>query len=167
MNLLNILAQEKPASPMSDCSDVSTTSTTGSNSSHSLNFDEDKEYVLCGIIDFADATRSFTVFDLALIITYLMIDCKLDNPLEVGGHALAGYLTEFNLNQVEKEALPLLVCGRLVQSLVIGRYTYLQDPANEYPLSTEKHGWPLLFLLWEHSMKELYEFWKQIADSYT
>lgn len=159
MNLLNILAQEKPSST------VSTTSTTGSNSL-SVTEDKDRDYILCGIIDFADATHSFPVFDLAMMIMYLMIECKLDNPLEVGRHVLAGYLTEFDLKQVEKEALPLLVCGRLVQSLVIGRYTYWQNPTNIYPLDTEKRGWPLLFRLWKHSMKELYDFWTQITDSY-
>lgn len=166
VNLLNMLAKEKPSSPMSDSSEVSTTSTTGSNSSYGLSFTEEKTYNLCGIIDFADATYSYPVFDLALITAYLMIDCNLDDPLEVGGHTLAGYLTEFELNQSEREALPLLVCARLVQSLVMGRYTYLQDTTNEYPLDTEKRGWPLLFKLWEHSMKELHDFWKQIADSY-
>lgn len=161
MNLLNILAQEKPLSPMFDSSDISTTSTIGKNS-----VNDGKDYILCGIIDFADATHSFQVFDLAMMITYLMIECKLDNPLEVGGHVLAGYLTEFDLKDVEKEALPLLVCGRLVQSLVIGRYTYGQNPTNVYPLDTEKRGWPLLFRLWKHSMKELYDLWTQITDSY-
>nr|CAD7424511.1 unnamed protein product [Timema monikensis] len=47
------------------------------------------------------------------------------------------------------------ICTRLCQSLVMGEYSHLQDPGNDYLLTTAKTGWGLLQTLWGTEQDEL------------
>ena len=46
---------------------------------------------------------------------YMMVESKIVDPLEVGGHVLAGYLTTMDLTDVEFDALKMCVAGRFAQ----------------------------------------------------
>ena len=52
--------------------------------------DEMDGYKISGIIDFGDMQRSCYVFEVAITIMYMMVESKIVDPLEVGGHVLAG-----------------------------------------------------------------------------
>lgn len=117
-------------------------------------------------IDFMDMTYSYTVFDIAILIAYMSIDSQIVDQLDVGGHILAGYLTELPLNEAERDVLQICICGRLVQSLVLGAYSFHMNPQNSYVMTTAKRGWPLLRKYWQTSKSELHSRWDKILNSY-
>ena len=46
---------------------------------------------------------------------YMMVESKIVDPLEVGGHVLAGYLNLMDLTDDEFDALKMCVAGRFAQ----------------------------------------------------
>jgi Ser/Thr protein kinase RdoA (MazF antagonist) len=52
---------------------------------------DDNTYVIAGILDFQDAGNTHPLYDLAMLIGYASLQATTFDPLEVGGHALAGY----------------------------------------------------------------------------
>ncbi len=96
----------------------------------------------------------------------MMVESNVVDPIEGGGHVLAGYLTEMKLTDLEWKVLKECVAARFAASLVMGAYTYLQDPGNEYMLTTAAKGWKRLAQLWNTPKDELCKIWKGVADSY-
>jgi len=58
------------------------------------------------------------------------------------------------------------VSARLCQSLVLGAYSYLQDPGNDYLLSTAAKGWNVLDIIWNTPQTELMRRWKKHVTAY-
>jgi len=56
--------------------------------------------------------------------------------------------------------------NRWAQSLVLGAWTYKQDPSNDYVLTTAKNGgWRILTQFWKDTTDEdLMKEWQKIAD---
>nr|XP_034970030.1 hydroxylysine kinase isoform X2 [Zootoca vivipara] len=103
------------------------------------------QYRVSGILDFSDMSYGYYVFEVAILIMYMMIESK--DPLSVGGHVLAGYESVVPLTEEERGALFLLVTGRFAQSLVMAAHTTLLQPENkEYLMTTSKTGWKRLQL---------------------
>lgn len=121
---------------------------------------------VAALLDFADVTKSYFVFDVAIAITYLSIECEEAGQLDVGGHFIAGYTVHRKLNDVEMTSLKVLICSRLCQSLVYGAHAYAQQPGNEYLLTTSKRGWPLLHKIWRTDLGELLAKWQSIISDY-
>ncbi|WAR22501.1 HYKK-like protein, partial [Mya arenaria] len=117
------------------------------------------------ILDWAHVTKSYFVFDIAINIAYLSIECEENKQLDVGGHILKGYANYRKINDVEFQSIPLLVCCRLCQSLVYGAHAYSQQPGNEYLISTAKKGWPLLRKYWNADFTNLLNKWKSMIES--
>lgn len=117
-------------------------------------------------IDFFHATYSYLVYDIAIVIAYLSIESKLVDPLDVGGHVLAGYLTERTIAKEEFQVLNLCICGRLCQTLVIGAYCYYKNPGNEYILTTSKRGWDVLRKYRSTTNEKIIDRWNHIIDEY-
>ena len=124
------------------------------------------EYEVFSVIDFGDSQKNPLIFELAITTMYMMTQCKVIDPNEVGGHVMAGYQTVRPLPEVEKEILRVSVAARYAQSLVMGAYTYMQDPSNDYVLVTAQHGWKNLKQFWDLPASDLYAKWDQIQDSY-
>ena len=55
---------------------------------------------------------------------------------------------------------------RYAQSLVMGAYSYAQDPGNEYLLITSKTGWQILTKFWSLSQEQLYQQWDEVIKEY-
>ncbi|KAK2176613.1 hypothetical protein NP493_652g03063 [Ridgeia piscesae] len=127
---------------------------------------EDQQYDMCAVIDFGGSANSYYVFEVAITIMYMMVESSVIDPMKVGGHILAGYLSEQPLTDVEFDLLKVCVAGRYAQSLVMGAYTYTLDKGNEYLLVTAKNGWPQLRRLWNMSQTELYDQWRQTIQTY-
>ncbi|XP_059148682.1 hydroxylysine kinase-like [Physella acuta] len=104
---------------------------------------------IIGVIDFGDATFSLYIFEVAIAMTYVMINQHGIPPLQAAGQVLAGYLSRMTLTQVELDHLKLCICSRFVQSLVMGYFSFSQDPGNDYILTHAKRVWPMLKSLWE------------------
>jgi len=109
-------------------------------------------------------TYSYYVYEIAIAIMYAMLNSTIVDPLDVGGHILAGYLAKINLNQVEIESLKVCIAARYAQSLTMGAYSYSLDPTNEYLLSTAKNGWRQLRQLWKTSNSDLLSGWSKVIS---
>lgn len=109
------------------------------------------------IIDFGDTHKSCLIFELAIVMCYMMIQA---GDLQVGRFVLNGYQKGRILPDTEKNILKLCICARLCQSLTMGAYSYKLDPGNEYLLTTQKSGWKMLRELWPVSDEELCHMWK-------
>ncbi|XP_056233686.1 hydroxylysine kinase-like isoform X1 [Seriola aureovittata] len=111
-----------------------------------------------GILDFSLLTNGCYVFEVAILIAYLMLENP--SPLDVGGAVLAGWESVMMLNDDERDSLFLLVLCRLCQSLVYGRYNVKKYPDNKkYLLTTARNGTRLLTKLWELGKKEVERKW--------
>jgi hydroxylysine kinase len=149
--------------------------------------EEPEKYFISGMLDFGDVHSSYYLFDIAIAICYMMIECKSMDILDAPGHVLAGYnrvrpipLKEFQLLKVY---IPLktisgnhfwankwiffkdCISARFSQSLVLGAYSYSQNP-DPYLLTTSQRGWQCLQTLWECPKDELYNRWQGIINSY-
>ncbi|XP_055632177.1 hydroxylysine kinase [Toxorhynchites rutilus septentrionalis] len=125
--------------------------------------DNPKEYNIAGIIDFGDVCYSLYVFELAIAMTYMMLEA---NDLDTGGLVIAGYNMLRMVPQHEKDVLRVAIAARLSQSLVLGLYTATVDENNQYILSTQARGWTLLEDLWREEDKAMLERWDKVADEY-
>lgn len=122
-----------------------------------------KDYEITGIIDFGDICYSRYVFELAIAMTYMILE---SNDLDVGGLVIAGYSMIRMIPQHEKDVLRIAIAARLCQSLVMGLYTATVDSNNQYILSTQTRGWSVLEALWNVSDKDILERWATIAEEY-
>lgn len=119
-----------------------------------------------GLIDMGDIQVAPHVFEVGMACMYMGLECTTMDKLDAPAHLLAGYLSQRELADKEFNILKILMESRLAQSLVLGRYTYLQDPGNEYLLTTEKTGWNFLHLLKSTPQEKLYTRWREIIHSY-
>ncbi|XP_058429729.1 hydroxylysine kinase isoform X3 [Marmota monax] len=125
----------------------------------------DAVYQVSGILDFGDMSYGYYVFEVAITIMYMMIESK--NPIQVGGHVLAGFESIIPLTAVERSALFLLVCSRFCQSLVMATYSCQLHPENkEYLMITAKTGWKHLQQMFDMGQKAVEEIWFETAKSY-
>lgn len=122
-----------------------------------------KEYDIAGIIDFGDVCHSLYVFELAIAMTYMMLESA---DLDTGGLVLAGYGMLRLIPQHEKEVLRVAIAARLCQSLVLGLYTSTVDESNQYILSSQTRGWSLLEALWAEKDKDILERWDRVSEQY-
>ncbi|XP_063058041.1 hydroxylysine kinase-like [Engraulis encrasicolus] len=127
--------------------------------------DDQSQYKISGILDFGDMSSGHYIFELAIAIMYMMIEST--TPVDVGGHVLAGYESVFPLNEAERDCLFLLVLCRFSQSLVMARYSVLQQPENEeYLMITSRTGIKHLSRLWELGKREVERTWFESAKKY-
>merc|ERR1712154_193412 len=100
------------------------------------------------IIDFGDMQYSCLLYDIAITIMYMMVVSSEEDALVNGGHLLAGYSKHRAIPDQEWQVLKVCVAARFCQSLVMGAYSYSQDPGNEYLLVTASMGWQRLRQIW-------------------
>lgn len=58
----------------------------------------------------------------------------------------------------------ICVMARLCQSLVLGANSSLQDPSNEYVLTTAKTGWSLLEQLYKQPENDVLDRWEILSQ---
>jgi Ser/Thr protein kinase RdoA (MazF antagonist) len=95
-----------------------------------------------GLVDFGDACFNPVVCDLAICLTYMMMD--REDPFEAMGLALDGYLGVRALSEAERAVLLPLVCGRLVTSIAVSTERRGIDPGNPNWFGGEDSAWKLL-----------------------
>lgn len=112
-----------------------------------------------GIIDFQDVHGAPTIFDLAILSAYVLLECNVGPELEGPKHLIRGYESILPLSQEDRNMVPTLVASRLCQSLVLGAYSYSQRQ-DEYVMKTAKKGWVILNLIRNKWTKEeLIKLW--------
>jgi len=95
-----------------------------------------------GIIDFGDMCHSWLINEVAIAITYAMMN--KDNPLGVASEILKGYHSIFPLKEQEVDILYYLVAARLCTSVCNSAYAKILKPDSEYITISEKPAWELL-----------------------
>jgi len=101
-----------------------------------------KEGRISGLVDFGDSCMNPRVCDLAIAVTYFMMD--EENPLETATILIEGYEEACLLDRSERAVLLPLVCGRLATSLAISQARRQIDPDNPNWFSSEQPAWRLL-----------------------
>ncbi|KAK3095776.1 hypothetical protein FSP39_018921 [Pinctada imbricata] len=126
-----------------------------------------EDFQLSAILDFGDSTTSYYVFEVGILLAYMMLEANITSAFETAAHALAGYLSVFDLHQGDLSVLRESVAGRLAQSLVMGNYSVAQDPDNsDYLLITADKTWTVLQLLWTTPKSDLYRQFENVLQQY-
>lgn len=100
-----------------------------------------------GLLDFGDMVFSHTINELAIGITYAILD-KPD-PISVAQHIIAGFHSVYSLTELELELLFPLICTRLAMSVSIAAYQQSLEPDNEYLNISQRQAWNTLEVLKE------------------
>ena len=120
---------------------------------------EENNNIVLGLIDFFDAVSSYTVFDGAIFIAYMMmLDCT--NPIEYAEPAVAGYLNARHLNEEEFDCLYYLVVCRLTQSTLHALRSSVEFPDNLYRTKTLTESRNTLKMLLKTPKQEVDRRWK-------
>jgi Ser/Thr protein kinase RdoA (MazF antagonist) len=95
-----------------------------------------------GLVDFGDACFNPRVCELAICLTYLMMDKQ--DPLQAVDIFTRAYREKGALTAMEQDALLPLVCGRLVTSIAVSTERRGIDPDNPNWFGGENSAWALL-----------------------
>lgn len=98
---------------------------------------------LSGIIDFGDMCHSWRINEIAVAITYVMME--KENPLEIASHVISSYHSIFPLKKLELDILYYLVAARLCTSVCNSAYTKTVKQNSKYITISEKPAWNLLY----------------------
>lgn len=97
---------------------------------------------LSGIIDFGDMCHSWLINEIAIALTYVMMD--KEDPLTVAIPVIKGYQSVFPLEEQELDILYYLIAARLCTSVCNSAYAKKLKPDSEYITISEKPAWDLL-----------------------
>jgi Ser/Thr protein kinase RdoA (MazF antagonist) len=95
-----------------------------------------------GLIDFGDACFNPRVCELAICLTYLMMN--REDPLDVAATVIRAYTEILPLSEVEHSILLPLVCGRLASSIAIATERLRIDPGHPNWFGDVEPSWVLL-----------------------
>ena len=133
-----------------------------------LKKNDELEYEITGLIDFDDAVKSCMVFDLAILLAYVMLEnlnpISCSSPIEFVHPILSGYLHTFPLTSEEVSSLYYLVLGRCCQSAVMTTIDYNAEPWNDYLLTCTKKCWVLMETLLNIGKKSVDTIWATAVD---
>lgn len=101
-----------------------------------------KDGKVSGIIDFGDMCHSWIINEIAVAITYVMME--KENPLDIAFEVIKGYCEVFPLEEIELSVLYYLVAGRLCTSVCNSAYSKTLKPDSDYITISEKPAWSLL-----------------------
>merc|ERR1712083_1243394 len=121
--------------------------------------EETGKYDIASVIDFGDSQYNPLPYEVSIAIMYMMTKCTVISPSLAGGYVLAGYIKHRQFPPLERRLIRICVAARYAQSLVMGAYSYSQDPGNEYLLITAHTGWQTLAAYWAVDQKTLYKDW--------
>ncbi|MGB5318680.1 aminotransferase class III-fold pyridoxal phosphate-dependent enzyme, partial [Eudoraea sp.] len=101
-----------------------------------------KDGLISGIIDFGDMCHTWLINELAIALTYIMMNT--DTPLEKAIPVIKAYNKEVPLKNLELELLYYLIASRLCTSVCNSAYAKRLNPSSSYITVSEKGAWLLL-----------------------
>ncbi len=122
-------------------------------------------YTMTGLIDFTDCTRTCYVFELGIMLGYIMLENT--NPIPLVGPMLCGYLEAFPLSEEEVDCLYYVALARVCQSAVLGEHQFAQEPLNTYLLTTPAKAWRLIEEMLGTSKEEVDRIWAEARKKKT
>lgn len=117
---------------------------------------------LSGLIDFGDVMYSYTIGELAIAATYIMLN-KAD-PLAAVAPLIRGYHHSYPLTEPEWAALYHLICLRLCLSVTMSAHQQKMQPDNAYLAISEQPAWALLEKLIELPASLAHYYFRQVAE---
>ncbi|MEZ2414365.1 aminotransferase class III-fold pyridoxal phosphate-dependent enzyme [Muriicola sp. E247] len=96
-----------------------------------------------GIIDFGDMCHTWLVNEVAIGMTYAMM--QKDLPMVSGLKVLKGYHRQLPLTESECDSLYYLIAARLCISVCQSAFNSRENPQSEYITISEKGAWKLLY----------------------
>ncbi|KAK6630118.1 hypothetical protein RUM44_005669 [Polyplax serrata] len=129
---------------------------------------ESGNWEVSAVLDFGDSHLSCYLFELAISLCYITLECKKNGlePIAGAGHLLAGYLKVLPNFQMDYKLLKIATCARFCQSLVLGLKAHCLNPDNTYVLGTQALGWSLVNILWETPIQEFTKELNSVISSY-
>ncbi|WP_297794915.1 aminotransferase class III-fold pyridoxal phosphate-dependent enzyme [uncultured Eudoraea sp.] len=97
---------------------------------------------IAGIIDFGDMCHSWLINELAIALTYIMMN--KESPLECAFPVIQAYNKVLPLKLLELDILYYLVAARLCTSVCNSAYAKTIKPKSDYITISEKPAWDLL-----------------------
>jgi len=93
---------------------------------------------------------SWRVLDVSIAMAYSMLSTygKSNRSLSAAAAVLRGYNAVYQLTELERKHLVLLISCRLACSTTLGAYSFQQNSANTYLLLHAEPAWKALELLW-------------------
>ncbi|MGB5698603.1 aminotransferase class III-fold pyridoxal phosphate-dependent enzyme [Muriicola sp.] len=98
-----------------------------------------------GIIDFGDMCHTWLVAEIAVALTYVMMN--KEDPLKAATQVLKAYHKELPLTPLECDCLYYLIAARLCISVCNSAHSKHQKPDSTYITISEKGAWKLLYTL--------------------
>ncbi len=95
-----------------------------------------------GIIDFGDMCHSWLINEVAVAITYVMME--KEDPLAVAHEVINGYHEVLPLRELELDLLYYLVAARLCTSVCNSAHAITLKPGSDYITISERPAWKLL-----------------------
>ena len=121
------------------------------------------DYQMAGMIDFGDCIPSYYIFDLGILLAYVMMEnlqpMNSLSPVEFVGPVLRGYTDAFPLSREELDCLYYIVMARCCQSALNGAYSFKQEPWNTYLLTSPAKSWKLIKLMLNTSKEKVNRVW--------
>ena len=113
-----------------------------SESTKFLHFSHSHSVLFSGIIDFGDMAHTFLSSELAVAITYLILE--EEDPQEKIKAVVDGYQAVLPLRDEEIESLIYLICIRACITVVTANFRKKLFPENKYITVTEPQAWQFL-----------------------
>ena len=124
--------------------------------------DSTNKYDISGIIDFSLMMYDCMVFELGIMIAYIMLIHDIE-PVQAAGYLIAGFHKVFPLTYHEYKALHKIATSRLLQSVIMAHYELSRDATNPYILNCYKEKCKIFNLLNSMTEKEIYRIWDDIV----
>jgi Ser/Thr protein kinase RdoA (MazF antagonist) len=107
---------------------------------------------ISGIIDFGDMAHTFLACELAVAVSYLILEDE--NPQEKIKTVGDGYQSILPLREEEIDSLIYLICMRACLTVVTANYRKKLFPDNEYISVTEPKAWKFLRNMADKNLKD-------------
>ena len=98
---------------------------------------------VCGIIDFGDAIYSTRISEIAVALSYIMVD--KNDPIAIGQTFLKSYHETYSLTTKELDVLYYFIAARICISLISSAKSHKENPDNEYISVSKKGYWSLIY----------------------
>lgn len=121
------------------------------------------DYQMVGLIDFGDCVFSCYIFDLGILLAYVMAEnLDLENgmsPIEFVGPIVRGYTKAFPLSKEEIDCLYYITMARCCQSCLNGALNFKREPWNTYLLKSPAKCWRVIELMLSTSKEKVDKIW--------
>jgi len=117
---------------------------------------------ITGVIDFGDAVFGPTICELAIACAYAGM--YQEDPIESMSYVVAGYHSQYPLEEKEIEVLFALICGRLMITVANAANSKHKEPENLYLQISVKPAWDLLEKLADIDSSFIHYYFRSACD---